>query len=146
MLKRLILRPVWLLLAVAVGVPVAAQQLSADQTGCLNRGSAFSLDVQIGSCTALLQSGSLTQANRAVAYYNRGQAYATKKDYDRAIADFSDAIRLDPKDAGFYSNRGTAYERKGDNDRAITDFRRALAIDPTLQSGREALKRLGASP
>ncbi|MFL4977747.1 MAG: tetratricopeptide repeat protein [Xanthobacteraceae bacterium] len=30
-------------------------------------------------------------------------------DNDRAIADFSDAIRLNPKRAAFYYNRGNAY-------------------------------------
>ena len=33
----------------------------------------------------------------ALAYNNRGVAWSVKKDYDRAIADFTEAIRLDPK-------------------------------------------------
>lgn len=36
-----------------------------------------------------------------------------KGDYDRAIADFNEVIRLDPKYAVSISNRGLANERKG---------------------------------
>ena len=35
--------------------------------------------------------------NNASAYNNRGFAYGSKGDYDRAIADYTEAIRLDPK-------------------------------------------------
>ena len=35
----------------------------------------------------------------ASCYTNRGYAYDNKGDYDRAIADFTQAIRLDPNDA-----------------------------------------------
>ena len=41
-----------------------------------------------------------------MAYCNRGVAYANKGDYDKAIADCNEAIRLDPKDAVAYCNRG----------------------------------------
>ena len=34
-------------------------------------------------------------------------------DLDRAIGDYNEAIRLDPKDASAYSNRGSAWGGKG---------------------------------
>ena len=49
---------------------------------------------------------------------------------DRAIADYTEAIRLDPKYANAYSNRGVAYSDKGDKDRAIADFTEAIRLDP----------------
>jgi lipoprotein NlpI len=66
----------------------------------------------------------------AHAHYNRGIAYQSKSDYDRAIADFDQTIALDPKDAVAYYSRGIAYKAKGDFDRAIADFDRAIAINP----------------
>ena len=45
------------------------------------------------------------------AYINRGHAYINKGDYDRAIADYTEAIRLDPKYAIAYGNRGKAYRQ-----------------------------------
>jgi tetratricopeptide (TPR) repeat protein len=53
-----------------------------------------------------------------------------KHDYDRAIADYSEVIRIDPKTAVAYDNRGLSYFAKGDVDRAIADYSDAIRIDP----------------
>jgi tetratricopeptide (TPR) repeat protein len=50
------------------------------------------------------------------AFYNRGTAYRDKREYDRAIQDLNEAIRLDPNLALAYDNRGNAYSRKGASD------------------------------
>jgi tetratricopeptide (TPR) repeat protein len=50
--------------------------------------------------------------------------------YDRAIADFTQAIRLDPDDARAYQERAGAYHQKGDYDQAIADFTQAIWLDP----------------
>ena len=60
---------------------------------------------------------------------NRGLSYAENGDYDRAIADYNEAIRIAPQ-ANFLTNRGDAYNKKGDLDRAIADYDRALALNP----------------
>jgi tetratricopeptide (TPR) repeat protein len=49
--------------------------------------------------------------------------------YDRAIADFNQAIRLDPDSIFALNNRGAAYARKGQYDDAIADFNEAIRID-----------------
>src|SRR5215813_10791196 len=61
---------------------------------------------------------------------SQGHTDINNGDYDRAIAAFSDAMRLDPKNALAFANRGVAYERKGDMDRAIADFNEAIRLDP----------------
>src|SRR5262245_43440118 len=63
------------------------------------------------------------------AYINRGIAYGAKGDNDRAIADLSKAIEINPKYAAAYYNRGAAYRAKGDNDRAIADYSSAERRD-----------------
>ena len=128
------------LLAFSVS-PVAAQQLSPDWTRCANQGNAFSPDLQISGCTAVLQSGRETAGNRAIAYCNRAFAYAAKKDNDRAIADYSEAIRLNPNLASAYYNRGNAYSHKGDNDRAIADYSEAIRLNPARQRLRQPRQR-----
>lgn len=62
----------------------------------------------------------------AVAFSNRGAAYADKSEDDRAIADYNRATELDAKYVLAYHNPGVAHERKGDDDCAIADFARRL--------------------
>ena len=47
-----------------------------------------------------------------------------------AIADFTEAIRLDPKSASAFNRRGLAYRRWGDLARAIDDYTQAITINP----------------
>ncbi|MDR3635630.1 MAG: tetratricopeptide repeat protein [Isosphaeraceae bacterium] len=53
-----------------------------------------------------------------------------KKEYDIAVADFTDVIRLKPSSPIGYTERGLAWERKGDFDRALADFNESLRHDP----------------
>ncbi len=88
-------------------------------------------DASIIGCTNVLNRGAReTQSDRATAYNNRGWSYSDKGDHDRAIPDFDEAIRLDPKLAIAFVNRGWSYERKGDYDRAIADYDEAIRLDP----------------
>jgi len=52
------------------------------------------------------------------------------QDYNMAIADFTEAIRLDSNDAYIYNLRGLSYEKKGDKNKAIADFEAALKLEP----------------
>ncbi|MCX7429197.1 MAG: tetratricopeptide repeat protein [Planctomycetia bacterium] len=60
----------------------------------------------------------------------RGWAHVIAGDLDEAIADFTEAIRLDPEHAKTYCVRGVAYARKGDYDQAIADYTEAIRLDP----------------
>jgi tetratricopeptide (TPR) repeat protein len=51
-----------------------------------------------------------------VAYNNRGYDWYMKGDYDKAIADFNQALVLCPKYAAVYSNRGVAWDAKKEQD------------------------------
>jgi lipoprotein NlpI len=87
---------------------------------------------RIRGCTAIIQDQSESEANRARAYNNRGITYTHQEDFDRAIADLTEAIRLDPTWAGAYSNRGRAYREKGEDHRAIADLTESIRLDPRL--------------
>jgi lipoprotein NlpI len=63
-------------------------------------------------------------------FSNRGLAYRDKGELDRAIADFNEAIRLEPKFAVAFNSRGFTYDRKGERDRAIADYTEAIRLDP----------------
>jgi tetratricopeptide (TPR) repeat protein len=74
----------------------AGAQLAPQWRSCTRKPD-VDWDQQIESCTTLIQSGGETTENRASAYNNRGNVYHGKGDNDRALADYSEAIRLDPK-------------------------------------------------
>ena len=69
---------------------------------------------------------------------NRGLIWRRKGDFDRAIADFDQAIRVDPGYTAAYTNRGQAYEGKGDKERAKADYEAALALPQKYSNGKYA--------
>jgi tetratricopeptide (TPR) repeat protein len=87
-----------------------------------------------------------TFGRHASAYTNRGSAHYEKAEFDRAIADFTKAIELNPKLALAYSNLGWTYEAIGDEQEAIAHYRKALDFEPSLEAARDNLKLLGATP
>src|SRR5262249_3433579 len=66
----------------------------------------------------------------AIALTNRGQAHQQAGDYDRAIADLDEAIRINPNSATAFNQRGLAHLRAGRSARAVDDFEQALRLDP----------------
>jgi lipoprotein NlpI len=84
-------------------------------------------DTAIAACSRAIE---LKTHDLAALFYHRGHEYKTKGDLDHAIADYSEAIRLDPKDADAYNNRGNVYLDKGDLDRAMADYTEAIGLDP----------------
>src|SRR5262249_6050794 len=47
----------------------------------------------------------------------------------KAIADYNEAIRLDPKNVEAYSSKGLAWSKKKDHDRAMADYNEAIRLD-----------------
>src|ERR1700678_711523 len=66
----------------------------------------------------------------ATAYSVRGADELGRHDYDDAIADFTQAARLEPHVAKHLYNRGVAYFAKGEDSRALADFDAALRLAP----------------
>ena len=62
---------------------------------------------------------------------DRGDAYQAIKDYDRAIADYDAALKLDPKFQRAYNNRGAAWRGRGERTRALQDYAEALRLNPS---------------
>lgn len=87
-------------------------------------------DRSIRGCSAFIKQGKVPNRALAAAYHNRGRAYAMKDNSERAIADYNQAIELDPQDAEYHTTRGDAYLDEGQLDRALADFNRALELDP----------------
>ena len=64
------------------------------------------------------------------AYIHRGAAYAANHELDKAIADFTEAILLDPENPVVYNDRGSACARQGNLGQAISDCTEAIRLNP----------------
>jgi tetratricopeptide (TPR) repeat protein len=80
----------------------------------------------------------------AIAFFNRGNAYLSSGDLDRAIADYTRVIEIDPAYSPAYYYRGIANERREQLDRAIADFSKAGEINPRHSAAFHARARVHA--
>jgi tetratricopeptide (TPR) repeat protein len=61
----------------------------------------------------------------------RGSAYYDRGEYDIAIADFNDALRIGSPNGIIFHNRGNAFRGKGDYAKAVADYDASIKSDPT---------------
>ena len=103
-----------LIVGVAQGQPASA--VTGDNTGKANE----SLSAKKGALDSYLAEN----------YLISGLAKGDKHDWDGAIADYTQAINLNPEFADAYFNRGFSKVYKGDLDGAIADYTKAIEFKP----------------
>jgi tetratricopeptide (TPR) repeat protein len=74
--------------------------------------------------------GCSSPEQRSEKAFDRGTAAMDRKDYDTAIAEFTEVIRLDPKADGAYHNRAHSYAEKREYAKAIADYTEAIRLNP----------------
>jgi tetratricopeptide (TPR) repeat protein len=110
--------------------------------------SAYAADDWDNAIKQLTAALSVAKPNKAALdpatiYFYRGNAYGKKKEYDHAIADFNQALQLNPKYAKAFNNRGNAYYNQKEYDRAIKDYNQALQLKLTPKYAAVAFYNLG---
>ncbi len=86
--------------------------------------------LQVRGCTAFIKKAPLQMQMLSQAYTNRGIAHGNLRKLKAAIADFTEAIRLDDTSALPYYNRGNAYYDDDKVDLALADFSTAIQREP----------------
>jgi len=91
-------------------------------------GAQVTPDMRIAGCGAIISDGLETPQTIALAFLRRANAWEAKGDRERALADFSESIRLNPSDAHAFNGRGAVQKDFG---QAIADFDEAIRLDPS---------------
>lgn len=107
-----------------------------DKSDCRGVGLFGSLnpDISIAACTRVIASGKSKGSDLANTFNLRGLRYSSKLEHDKAIADFNEALRLEPRNDITFYNRGMSYGDKQDYDRAIADFNESIRLVPKNSS------------
>jgi tetratricopeptide (TPR) repeat protein len=104
---------------------------------------ARSLEAKLGEGAALVELGSLKEAQRVLestlsdhpnnvtVLYNVGIVQMQRGQFRGAVRRFSAAIEINPRWADLYWNRGTAYDELAEWDNAIADYNEAIRLDPS---------------
>lgn len=82
------------------------------------------------ACSALLDSPSLSDKERARYLARRGAAWLTEEDPEQAVADFTRALALEPANAETLHGRARAYRQLGKHEPASADFSAAIGQSP----------------
>ena len=117
---------VWLaLLMLGFGGTAWAQGREDNWARCRNADP----DTGIAGCTAIIEASGGSARDRALAFNNRGNARFRKGDYDHAIEDYDQALKLDPNEPTAYDGRGSVYYGKGQYELAAQDYDQAIRLD-----------------
>jgi lipoprotein NlpI len=108
---------------------VSRAQTSSDLSTCIREVDGDPT-VVVRACTTALQSNILSETNRRGALNNRGIAYRNQGDYQHAIDDFREAIKINPNDDKVLNNLGALYMNQGDYDHAIESYDAAIKLNP----------------
>jgi uncharacterized caspase-like protein len=73
--------------------------------------------------------------NPAKERLDKGKLFFDRAEYDAAITELNEAIRLDPNSAEAYAYRARAYNGKKDYTRGFADAERAIRLDPNYAFG-----------
>src|SRR5262245_2705511 len=111
----------------------AAFAQTPQERGWCEGEDAVTVDQRIDGCSAVIKAARDKGDKLAEAFTNRGVGFRLKGDYDRALADYNQAIKLNAKFAAAYNNRGVAYDKNGEYDHAILDYDQAIKLKPSAE-------------
>jgi len=102
---------------------------------CYNDMGEFTDEQSIRGCSDLISQRGINGDGRAQAYKLRGDRYRVNRDYERALADYNQVIRMRGDHPGAYYRRSEVYLAQGQYDLALADAERVIVMVPETPGG-----------
>lgn len=138
-MKRLLVGGIAALGVFAIAAPaladVQAQVFERRRQQCYNSGESFTLEESIRGCSDLISMRSINGDGRAQAYKLRGDRHREARDWDRALSDYNQVIRMRGDHPGAYYRRSEVYLAQGQYELAMADAERVISIVPDTPGG-----------
>ncbi|HEY2915401.1 MAG TPA: tetratricopeptide repeat protein [Candidatus Angelobacter sp.] len=109
------------------GIPFSAQAGTADEE-IKDCEAGKDLGLRIATCTEIIRKNPDVPRKLGLVYFLRGNAYQEKKDYEHAIADYDESLRLVPGIAVVLKHRGWTHADEGNYDQSIDDLEQFLRL------------------
>ena len=90
-------------------------------------------ETAIAACGRAIASGRYSGEVLASLHIDRGYLRIMEGQLDEALADFNEAIGIDPNSVYAHWNRGDVYRKKGELWRARADYEKALSLEPRAE-------------
>jgi tetratricopeptide (TPR) repeat protein len=116
-----------------VAVPRGSSGKSEQALNLYRDGRKYAEQERFTQAVPLFDQAIQLDSNFTLAYNARCYAFLRLRQYDRAINDCSEAIKLDASYINAYQNRGVAKQLSGDRAGANIDFKRAAELQPIAQ-------------
>jgi tetratricopeptide (TPR) repeat protein len=118
-------RAVAALSLILLSAPPALAASQEDWDGCQSKDPA----VAVPACSNIIPDANESPQNRADAYVYRASAYLKQGNSERAIGDYTEALKLTPRNIVAYVSRALAEFHDGDKNSAVIDYSIANKLD-----------------
>jgi tetratricopeptide (TPR) repeat protein len=116
------------LLALGISVLAAPAARAEEDSACF---AGDYSDRRIAACSELLARPGVDAWTRADAFAARALSFSLKGQYEAAIRDYDQAIRIRPDYAIALNNRAWAYFKWGRGEHGLDDVEKSLRLDPS---------------
>lgn len=118
----------WVLQTAAAAVALALSGAASAEvaTDCFSEDN----ERRYAGCTAIIESPTVSDAERSQAYSMRALSLSLKQQYEQSIQDYDRAIALNPNFAVALNNRAWAYYKWGRGADGLADVEQSLRLNP----------------